>query len=109
MVYIGDDRTDEDAFRVLDGRTVTIRVPADSFRDRLPTSIPENDQKRKGRTAHHPRRFEPDSGVDLSAGTVEIYTFPDRDRRLYLEGKGLSLKLLYDRMSPAPIPSGRAT
>lgn len=39
MVYIGDDRTDEDAFRLLGGRTVTIRVGLrgrTSARRRLP-------------------------------------------------------------------------
>ena len=44
--------------------------------------------------------------VDLSAGTVEIFTVPDYDRLLYLGGKGLGLKLLYDRMEPGADPLG---
>ncbi len=44
--------------------------------------------------------------VDLTAGTVEVFPVPDCDRRLYLGGKGLGLKLLYDRMEPGADPLG---
>jgi aldehyde:ferredoxin oxidoreductase len=44
--------------------------------------------------------------ADLSSGTVEIFTVPDRDRLLFLGGKGLGLKLLYDRMEPGADPLG---
>jgi len=44
--------------------------------------------------------------VDLTSGTVEVFTVPAEDRRLYLGGKGLGLKLLYDRMEPGTDPLG---
>lgn len=44
--------------------------------------------------------------VDLTRGTVAVFTVPERDRRLYLGGKGLGLKLLYDRMEPGTDPLG---
>jgi aldehyde:ferredoxin oxidoreductase len=44
--------------------------------------------------------------VDLTARTVEIFAVPEADRRLYLGGKGLGLKLLYDRMEPGADPLG---
>jgi aldehyde:ferredoxin oxidoreductase len=42
--------------------------------------------------------------IDLSTGTVETVTITPEDRRLYLGGKGLALKLLYDRMEPGVDP-----
>jgi aldehyde:ferredoxin oxidoreductase len=44
--------------------------------------------------------------IDLSSGNVEIYRVKPRERRLYLGGKGLGLKLLYDRMRPGVEPLG---
>jgi aldehyde:ferredoxin oxidoreductase len=42
--------------------------------------------------------------VDLSTKSVEIYEVKPRERKLYLGGKGLGLKLLYDRMRPGVDP-----
>jgi aldehyde:ferredoxin oxidoreductase len=44
--------------------------------------------------------------VDLTEGTVDVFFVPERDRRLFLGGKGLGLKLLYDRMEPGADPLG---
>jgi aldehyde:ferredoxin oxidoreductase len=44
--------------------------------------------------------------IDLSTKTVEICQVKARERRLYLGGKGLGLKLLYDRMRPGLDPLG---
>jgi len=44
--------------------------------------------------------------VDLSSGSVEVYRVKPRERRLFLGGKGLGLKLLSDRMSPGTDPLG---
>ncbi|MFO7460233.1 MAG: aldehyde ferredoxin oxidoreductase family protein [Desulfatiglandales bacterium] len=44
--------------------------------------------------------------VDLSTRSVEIYEVKPRERRLYLGGKGLGLKLLYDRIRPGVDPLG---
>lgn len=44
--------------------------------------------------------------VDLTRGTVDVFTVPEDDLRLYLGGKGLGLKLLYDRMEPGADPLG---
>jgi aldehyde:ferredoxin oxidoreductase len=44
--------------------------------------------------------------VDLTTGTVTIIEISDKDRLLYLGGKGLGLKLLYDRMKPGVDPLG---
>ncbi|MCD4769810.1 MAG: hypothetical protein K8R35_06555 [Bacteroidales bacterium] len=35
--------------------------------------------------------------IDLSKSSYSVYTVPDEDTRKYLGGKGLALKLLYDR------------
>ena len=42
--------------------------------------------------------------VDLTAGTIDTFTISDSDRKNYLGGKGLALKLLYDRMAPGIDP-----
>lgn len=42
--------------------------------------------------------------IDLSSRSVEIYSVKPMERRLYLGGKGLGLKLLYDRMEPGVDP-----
>jgi aldehyde:ferredoxin oxidoreductase len=42
--------------------------------------------------------------IDLSSRSVEIYSVKPMERRLYLGGKGLGLKLLHDRMEPAVDP-----
>ncbi len=42
--------------------------------------------------------------VDLSSRTVNIYTITEQERTLYLGGKGLGLKLLFDRMKPGIDP-----
>src|SRR4030042_5840864 len=44
--------------------------------------------------------------VDLTRGKVDIYEVKPRERRLYLGGKGLGLKLLYDRLRPGADPLG---
>jgi len=44
--------------------------------------------------------------VDLSTGAVSPFDIADSDRRDYLGGKGLGLKLLYDRMPPGTDPLG---
>ena len=44
--------------------------------------------------------------VDLTSGAVEIIRVKPEERKLYLGGKGLGLKLLYDRMSPGADPLG---
>lgn len=44
--------------------------------------------------------------VDLSTKQSSIYEVTDRELRLYLGGKGLGLKLLYDRMEPGIDPLG---
>jgi aldehyde:ferredoxin oxidoreductase len=44
--------------------------------------------------------------IDLSSRTVNIYTVTEQERKLYLGGKGLGLKLLYDRMKPGIDPMG---
>jgi aldehyde:ferredoxin oxidoreductase len=46
--------------------------------------------------------------VDLASGTFIIYQVTDDERALYLGGKGLGLKLLYDRMQPGLDPLGPA-
>ena len=38
--------------------------------------------------------------VDLTATSFEIFTVPDADIIMYLGGKGLGLKLIYDRIRP---------
>jgi aldehyde:ferredoxin oxidoreductase len=44
--------------------------------------------------------------IDLSAGSAETYTVEPRERTLYLGGKGLGLKLLYDRLDLGVDPLG---
>jgi aldehyde:ferredoxin oxidoreductase len=44
--------------------------------------------------------------VDLTSGTFSEFTISDQDRKLYLGGKGLGLKLLYDRMPAGVDPLG---
>jgi aldehyde:ferredoxin oxidoreductase len=44
--------------------------------------------------------------VDLTRTKVDIYEVKPRERRLYLGGKGLGLKLLYDRLQPGAAPLG---
>lgn len=46
--------------------------------------------------------------ADLSTGEVRSFSIPDKDRRLYLGGKGLGLKLIYDRMPSGVDPLGDA-
>jgi len=42
--------------------------------------------------------------VDLTSGSVDTLAITDSDRKQYLGGKGLALKLLYDRMAPGIDP-----
>jgi len=44
--------------------------------------------------------------IDLTTETVHTCTVPQEERRLYLGGKGLGLKLLYDRLQPGTDPLG---
>jgi len=44
--------------------------------------------------------------VDLTRNKVDIYEVKPRERRLYLGGKGLGLKLLYDRLQAGTDPLG---
>ena len=44
--------------------------------------------------------------VDLTTGEVRPFDISETDRRLYLGGKGLGLKLLYDRMPAGVDPLG---
>lgn len=44
--------------------------------------------------------------VDLSAGTIEHYDVNDRDREMYLGGKGLAAKILFDLMPAGTDPLG---
>jgi len=44
--------------------------------------------------------------VDLNRSSVDIYQVKPEERRLYLGGKGLGLKLLYDRLKPGTDPMG---
>ena len=44
--------------------------------------------------------------VDLSLGEIRPFAVSEEDRRLYLGGKGLGLKLLYDRLAPGVDPLG---
>jgi aldehyde:ferredoxin oxidoreductase len=44
--------------------------------------------------------------VDLTRSKVDICEVKPRERRLYLGGKGLGLKLLYDRMRAGADPLG---
>ncbi len=42
--------------------------------------------------------------IDLTRKKIETHSIEEEDRRLYLGGKGLGLKLLYERLSPAIPP-----
>jgi aldehyde:ferredoxin oxidoreductase len=44
--------------------------------------------------------------IDLSAKKFKVTKIEKRDRSMYLGGKGLALKLLYDRMEPGVDPLG---
>jgi len=44
--------------------------------------------------------------VDLTRNKVDIYEVKPRERRLYMGGKGLGLKLLYDRLQAGTDPLG---
>ncbi len=44
--------------------------------------------------------------VDLSNESFNIFTVPDIDIKMYLGGKGLGLKMIYDRMKPSVDPLG---
>jgi len=44
--------------------------------------------------------------IDLSSRTVTVYTVKEEERKLYLGGKGLGMKLLSDRMKPGIDPMG---
>ncbi len=45
--------------------------------------------------------------VDLSSETYSIYIVDDQERAMYLGGKGLGLKLIYDRLEPGTDPLGK--
>ncbi len=42
--------------------------------------------------------------VDLSTRRVEVYKIKPSERRLYLGGKGLGMKLLFERLQPGVDP-----
>ncbi|THB80014.1 MAG: aldehyde ferredoxin oxidoreductase [Desulfobacteraceae bacterium] len=44
--------------------------------------------------------------IDLNAQTYELTQISDQERELYLGGKGLGIKLLYDRLTPGVDPLG---
>ncbi|MBF0105144.1 MAG: aldehyde ferredoxin oxidoreductase family protein [Deltaproteobacteria bacterium] len=44
--------------------------------------------------------------VDLTKENFKVYQVTEEERRLYLGGKGLGIKLLYDRMKPKTDPLG---
>jgi aldehyde:ferredoxin oxidoreductase len=44
--------------------------------------------------------------VNLTTRQFEVYHVKEKERRLYLGGKGLGLKLIYDRMNPRTNPLG---
>lgn len=44
--------------------------------------------------------------VDLTKKKFHLYHVTDKERRMYLGGKGLGLKLIYDRMKPKSDPLG---
>lgn len=45
--------------------------------------------------------------LDLSSRNVKEFTISDEDRRMYLGGKGIGLKLLYDRLVSGADPLGK--
>jgi len=44
--------------------------------------------------------------VDLTTSSFSVYAVPDADIKMYLGGKGLGLKLIYDRITPGIDPLG---
>lgn len=44
--------------------------------------------------------------IDLSSKTFDMYTVSKEERKMYIGGKGLGLKLLYERMPPKVDPLG---
>ena len=44
--------------------------------------------------------------INLTDQSVNEFKVSDEDRRMYLGGKGLGLKLIYDRMKPGIDPLG---
>jgi len=46
--------------------------------------------------------------IDLSTKTIQTFSVAEDDRRLYLGGKGLGLKYLYERLKPGIDPLGEA-
>lgn len=44
--------------------------------------------------------------VDLTSGEISVIQVSEEDRRLYLGGKGLALKLVFDRIKPEVDPLG---
>ena len=44
--------------------------------------------------------------IDLTTETTSVYTVTEEERKLYLGGKGLGLKLLYDRLETGVDPLG---
>ncbi|HQO03540.1 MAG TPA: aldehyde ferredoxin oxidoreductase N-terminal domain-containing protein, partial [Spirochaetota bacterium] len=44
--------------------------------------------------------------VDLTTQKFSVFDIPEKDRKMYLGGKGLGLKLLYDRMAVGVDPLG---
>jgi len=42
--------------------------------------------------------------IDLTSGTIDVITVAENDRRQYLGGKGLALKMIYDRIKPGIDP-----
>ncbi len=45
--------------------------------------------------------------VDLTTTSFSVYPVPDADIKMYLGGKGLGLKLIYDRITPSIDPLGK--
>lgn len=44
--------------------------------------------------------------IDLSSGRWSIITIPEEDTKLYMGGKGMVVKMLYDRLKPGTDPLG---
>jgi aldehyde:ferredoxin oxidoreductase len=44
--------------------------------------------------------------INLTTNEVNVFKITEKDRKLYMGGKGLGLKLLYDRMKPGTDPLG---
>ena len=45
--------------------------------------------------------------VDLTTTSFSVYAVSDADIKMYLGGKGLGLKLIYDRITPGIDPLGK--